>query len=76
MNNPYSPRKELENVLAEMNKTSRPAPLPKPIVSIDVNKDELRAILAEMNRAYAFKNHPIVNKLYPKLQKIWEENYD
>ena len=39
MNNPYSPRKELENVLTEMNKTSRPAPLPKPIVSIDVNND-------------------------------------
>ena len=76
MNNPYSPRKELENILTEMNKTSHPAPLPKPIVSIDVNKEELRAIIGEMNRAYAFREHPIVNKLYPKLQKIWEENYD
>ena len=76
MNNPYSPRKELENILTEMNKTSRPAPLPKPIVSIDVNKEELRAIIGEMNRAYAFREHPIVNKLYPKLLKIWEENYD
>ena len=76
MNNPYSPRKELENVLTEMNKTSRPTPLPQPIVSIDVNKEELRAIIGEMNRAYAFREHPIVNKLYPKLLKIWEENYD
>ena len=59
-----------------MNKTSRRSPLPKPIISIDVNKDELRAILGEMNRAYAFREHPVINKLFPKLQKIWEENYD
>ena len=59
-----------------MNKTTRLSPLPQPIVSVDLNKEELRAIIAEMNRAYAFREHPIVNKLYPKLQKIWEENYD
>ena len=59
-----------------MTKTTCTTPLPKPIVSIDVNKEELRAILGEMNRAYAFREHPIVNKLYPKLLKIWEENYD
>ena len=59
-----------------MNKITGPAPLPKPIVSIDLDKEELRALLGEMNRAYAFREHPIVNKLYPKLQKIWEENYD
>ena len=59
-----------------MNKITGPAPLPKPIVSIDLDKEELRAIIGEMNRAYAFREHPIVNKLYPKLQKIWEENYD
>jgi len=52
-----------------MNKITRPAPLPKPIVSIDVNKEELRAILGEMNRAYAFREHPVINKLFPKLQK-------
>tara|TARA_R100000900_G_scaffold140160_1_gene120290 strand:+ start:1190 stop:1369 length:180 start_codon:yes stop_codon:yes gene_type:complete len=59
-----------------MNKITGPAPLPKPIVSIDLNKEELRAIIGEMNRAYAFREHPIINKLFPKLQKIWEENYD
>jgi len=58
-----------------MNKITGPAPLPKPIVSIDLDKEELRAIIGEMNRAYAFREHPTVNKLYPKLLKIWEENY-
>jgi len=59
-----------------MTKTTCTTPLPKPIVSIDVNKEELRAILGEMNRAYAFREHPTINKLFPKLQKIWKENYD
>ena len=59
-----------------MNKITGPAPLPNPRVSIDLDKEELRAIIGEMNRAYAFREHPTVNKLYPKLQKIWEENYD
>ena len=59
-----------------MNKITGPAPLPKPIVSIDLDKEELRAIIGEMKRAYAFREHPTVNKLYPKLLKIWEENYD
>ena len=59
-----------------MNKTTRRSPLPKPIISIDVTKEELRVIISEMNRAYAFRQYPIVNKLFPKLQKIWEENYD
>ena len=44
------------------------------MIDLSVSKDELRAILCLCNTAYAFQNHPVVDELYPRLKKTWEEN--
>ena len=37
---------------------------------VNLTKDEIKVILAEMHNSYAFKNHPDVTPLFEKLQGI------
>ena len=39
---------------------------------VNLTKDEIRVILAEMHRSYTFKNHPDVTPLFEKLQGIYD----
>ncbi len=39
---------------------------------VNLTKDEIRTILAEMHKTYAFGNHPDVNPLFEKLQGIYD----